>query len=510
MEIQDKFNEPNVIYKITKDIDLEGTTLTMPAGCTLDFQGGSFSNGSVVGNNTSIKATPNKIFDSNINLIGTWDIEETYAEWFGAKGDNTTDDYLSFNKALTFMTLSPNSSNVLKLSNKTYKISQPINLPVRCSIFGCGTKTSQLSFYNNTNGLILTDYVDVSGATLKDFSISGKYNSNDIGTIDNTNVEDYSIGIVMKTTNYAVIQNVKIAGFVTGIYMNTAVLNSFSNLYIGYCNNGVFLQNGSYHNKILFSTITACVAVGINASISTLQLIGIDIEATATSVLSLSGSNINIIQSHFEGNNTATCISINTNGKVNVDSCLFGGFLYGFKSSANIATLNARYNTFVGVENEFDIPQLSEYIIEYNKTSTSQGGTKQFVYNVNNNKGILIKDIYSNNGYTLDFNTEIKAKSFKIGNYKTVTTKYKGQIVYGSEITIAAGSVKVVFIDVQGATLSQYEDIVVVGLSNLADAQYIVANGKVRKNFTNQLQILMQNLGSEDVSITPVFNIVVL
>lgn len=58
MAIQDKFNKPNVIYKITKDIDLEGGTLTIPVGCTLDFQGGSFRNGYIKSNNTIIKGNP--------------------------------------------------------------------------------------------------------------------------------------------------------------------------------------------------------------------------------------------------------------------------------------------------------------------------------------------------------------------------------------------------------------------------------------------------------------------
>lgn len=38
--IQDKFNKSNVIYRINNDIDLGGETLTIPANCTLDFQGG--------------------------------------------------------------------------------------------------------------------------------------------------------------------------------------------------------------------------------------------------------------------------------------------------------------------------------------------------------------------------------------------------------------------------------------------------------------------------------------
>ena len=56
MAIQDKFNKTNVIYKITKDISLGGGTLTIPEGCTLDFQGGSFTNGTIVGTNSDIRA----------------------------------------------------------------------------------------------------------------------------------------------------------------------------------------------------------------------------------------------------------------------------------------------------------------------------------------------------------------------------------------------------------------------------------------------------------------------
>ena len=54
MAIQNRFNKANTIYKITKDIDLEGETLTIPEGCTLDFQGGSFTNGSIILSTTKV------------------------------------------------------------------------------------------------------------------------------------------------------------------------------------------------------------------------------------------------------------------------------------------------------------------------------------------------------------------------------------------------------------------------------------------------------------------------
>lgn len=83
MAIQDKFNRANVIYKITKDIDLGGGTLTIPKGCTLDFQGGSFANGTIVGNDTQINALSSDYIFKNIVANGTYN-SACYVEWFGA------------------------------------------------------------------------------------------------------------------------------------------------------------------------------------------------------------------------------------------------------------------------------------------------------------------------------------------------------------------------------------------------------------------------------------------
>lgn len=92
---QSKFNKSNVIYKIVNDIDLGNAVLTIPAGCTLDFQGGSFSNGTVIGNNTKIVNSLSYIF-KNVEVHGTWNVSEVYSEWFGAKGNGVTDDTVAF------------------------------------------------------------------------------------------------------------------------------------------------------------------------------------------------------------------------------------------------------------------------------------------------------------------------------------------------------------------------------------------------------------------------------
>ena len=52
---QEMINQANTIYEIRYDFDLNGAEITIPAGCTLDFQGGSFSNGTLILNDTILE-----------------------------------------------------------------------------------------------------------------------------------------------------------------------------------------------------------------------------------------------------------------------------------------------------------------------------------------------------------------------------------------------------------------------------------------------------------------------
>lgn len=69
------FTKTNHIYKIVDLIDLQGETLTIPANCTLDFQGGSFSNGTINFNNTRVLP-----LGCNIKDYVTTTIEGSYKE----------------------------------------------------------------------------------------------------------------------------------------------------------------------------------------------------------------------------------------------------------------------------------------------------------------------------------------------------------------------------------------------------------------------------------------------
>lgn len=80
---QDMINIGNTIYIIQYDYDLNGATITIPDNCVLQFDGGSISNGTIIGNNTIIDALNSLHIFNNINANGTYK-SECYVDWFGA------------------------------------------------------------------------------------------------------------------------------------------------------------------------------------------------------------------------------------------------------------------------------------------------------------------------------------------------------------------------------------------------------------------------------------------
>lgn len=131
-----QFEYPNTIYVIQYDFDLkdleegeregeERSKIIIPENCILEFNGGSLINGIIKGNNTGIRADIVNIFGTNIKLEGTWNFEEAYVEWFGAKGDWKTDDTISIRRAI--YNLNKKTIPLIFQNYKKYKISDTLN-----------------------------------------------------------------------------------------------------------------------------------------------------------------------------------------------------------------------------------------------------------------------------------------------------------------------------------------------------------------------------------------------
>lgn len=82
--------EPNMKYVIRWNFDLGGETVEMPENCILQFEGGSLSNGTIVGDGTQINADKTAIFNT-INIDGDWDCPYITSDWFSdAHEDNVS------------------------------------------------------------------------------------------------------------------------------------------------------------------------------------------------------------------------------------------------------------------------------------------------------------------------------------------------------------------------------------------------------------------------------------
>ena len=87
---QDMINQPNTIYEIRYDFDLNGVTITIPDNCILKFEGGVLSNGNIKGTNTVIEAPLKQIFKfdrTKYYISGTWNLSKWNCSWFGTVSD---------------------------------------------------------------------------------------------------------------------------------------------------------------------------------------------------------------------------------------------------------------------------------------------------------------------------------------------------------------------------------------------------------------------------------------
>ena len=184
---QEMINQPDTIYEIRYDFDLNGATITLPEGCMFDFQGGSISNGFLEGK-----------------------IENTHArpEWFHSPKDG--DWSAAIQQAL-------NICPTVKLSDKIYNISRKIVLNIYNSLIGCGHARSIIlsqiddgyAIYCNLDddfNPLSTPYATMQ---IKDLDIRYKYS----GWQETEYLEYYPNAHAIVSDGYINIENVFISHF---------------------------------------------------------------------------------------------------------------------------------------------------------------------------------------------------------------------------------------------------------------------------------------------------------
>jgi len=99
----------NATYVIKSDFDLNGDTVVIPKGSTLKFSKGVLTNGVLVGQGTKIESSKKKRFGKNLKIIGAWNVETAYSEWFDPRTDGSDDT-----EALTAFFNFPAAKKILK------------------------------------------------------------------------------------------------------------------------------------------------------------------------------------------------------------------------------------------------------------------------------------------------------------------------------------------------------------------------------------------------------------
>ena len=77
--IEEQIIKENTIYEVRYNFDLNGKTIEVPDNSVLNFKGGSFINGALLGNNTMISAK-GRVF-TNVAISGTFSNAECYTSW---------------------------------------------------------------------------------------------------------------------------------------------------------------------------------------------------------------------------------------------------------------------------------------------------------------------------------------------------------------------------------------------------------------------------------------------
>lgn len=205
--IQSMVNEINTIYIITEDYDLNGLEIILPTGCTLDFQGGSLKNGSIVFNNT--KLTGNVLLSSLSSLNGL--PSEIEASWFNIRPCNKDNSNL-LNQLIDL--LPEKEVYTIKFESGVYKFESPIYIRSRINFIGKSyvhgsdywvndNRDECVFLFNHEEYGIISDNNTTGVNTFKNITFrAGNENSGGCNFISELGASSYNYNLLFEHCNF--------------------------------------------------------------------------------------------------------------------------------------------------------------------------------------------------------------------------------------------------------------------------------------------------------------------
>lgn len=290
------FSYSNVVYKIVGNIDLDGGTLTIATGSILDFQGGSFSNGTITLSNTELKGN---VKLSSITLAGSCSNDITKLSWFT---DDLANDYSANLQSLVNVTKVQGTVDIDSLS---FIVNTTVNITKALTIRGNGTR----NYYNLNIGSIRNKITTANDIVILNIT-STQVRVEGITFIGAYSTLDPTTGVRLGTQALVSFSNASnctlrncnfLYSHIGALFTNSGIANIEDNNFAG-CNAGLRLMSSPDSNLInnYFNTNSGNVTFSEDNA-GTLNGVGLSINA--------SSGNINVIGGKCEWNNKGMVIA---------------------------------------------------------------------------------------------------------------------------------------------------------------------------------------------------------
>lgn len=249
-------NQPNTIYEIRYDFDLDGGTVNIPENCTLKFEGGSLNNG-ILSNSLYISCDKNSIcFLDKLRFNNAiFKNREIYANWFGDLSYEN-DSAIVIQRCINAC----NNTNDIILPTHSMSIYSSIIIDKNIRIKGV---------YEAKRDIYYT-YFDVKTSNISVFVISSKCEIDNINISSNTQLERQWIGFTLKQGTGITLRNTSVVRADIAYYLGETPDNGYLNatelncVSATYCDKGIWLEHSEFPSvwknatKIIPSQISFC------------------------------------------------------------------------------------------------------------------------------------------------------------------------------------------------------------------------------------------------------------
>jgi len=169
---------------LVTEAEICDTNFTVPANVTVRFERGgkwTINNGITVTFNGQIDAGLWQIFEytGTGTLAGTPQVREFNPQWWGAKGDGTTDDIIAITNTIAAL---PTNGGTIRFTYGIYRITSSITINKMCKIIGATTARSatapvQILKDGDFTGIV----VNASGVTIDGIYVRGEAGNGGMG-----------------------------------------------------------------------------------------------------------------------------------------------------------------------------------------------------------------------------------------------------------------------------------------------------------------------------------------